>query len=186
AVAGMITDDLSSSEQAVAQLTTMGFDLDEAEELLNEFGLGRVFSAMGGARDSQEFIELLGGYSLPAGAAGGLTNNIVAGGAGSVGGKTVGAVFEVCELVKVNFPLADFQGNPAKDLHPTVSLVKLNENGKEVNLEKVTSATYDKQDQSYVATFDSCEMNPGYYEIQIDLPVLTSLSQVIKLEEKGS
>ncbi|MBS3766217.1 hypothetical protein KGY71_06820, partial [Candidatus Bipolaricaulota bacterium] len=186
AVAGMITDDLSSSEQAVAQLTTMGFDLDEAEELLNEFGLGRVFSAMDGARNSQEFIELLGGYSLPAGAAGGLTNNIVAGGAGSVGGQTVGAVFEICEPVKVSFPLADFEGNTATDLHPTVSLVSLNKKGNEENLEKVSTATYTEEEKAYVATFATCELEPGYYKVQIDLPVLSSLSQVIKLEEKGS
>jgi len=171
----------SSSQQAVAQLISRGFSLSEAEDLLNELGLGRVNTALNGADDSGQLVELLGGYSLPVGASGGLTNNVVVGGAGSVGGKTVGAVFTVCDLLKIDFPLSDFQGNPAKDLSPTVSLVALDEDGNMENLEKVTTASYSDEKTAYIAVFSTCELPPGYYQVQIDLPDGSWLRQVIKV-----
>lgn len=148
---------------------------------MNELGLGRVNTALNGAKDSEKLVELLGGYSLPAGASGGLTNNVVAGGAGSVGGKTVGAVFTVCDLLKIDFPLSDFQGNPAKNLSPTVSLVALDEDGNMENLEKVTTAGYSDEKTAYVAVFSTCELPPGYYQVQIDLPDGSWLRQVIEV-----
>lgn len=182
AVAGMVTEDLTPCELTIAQLTGMGFSPDEAEELCDDYGCGRVMNAVEQADTSGEFVELLGGYSLPAGAAGGLTNNTVAGGAGSIGGKTVGSVFEVCDLIKINFALADFKGDPAKNLTPTVSLVKLDDDGEKESLERVTTASYKDPEEAYQATFSSCELPPGYYQAQVDLRDGSSLSQVIKIE----
>ena len=184
AIAGMVAANLSSSQRAVSQLAAMGIDPDDAHDLLHSYGLRRTMNAVSNADSSGKFIQLLGGYRLPAGAAGGLTNNIVAGGAGSVGTKTVGAVFNKGETIEVAFPLADFEGNPAKDLHPTVSLVKLVEDGDLQELVKVTSATYEEDSSAYVATFTTTGLQPGYYQVQIDLPDLSSLSQVIELKGK--
>ena len=182
AAAGIVMEQASASERAVSRLTGMGFSPGEAEGLIGQYGLGRVMNAMEGATAGRKFTQLLGGYSLPAGAGGGLTNNLVAGGAGSVGGRTVGAVFTKGQSIEVSFPLADFQGNPAKDLTPTVSLVLLNEDGEKKSLEKVTTADYDDESSAYVAVFETTKLQPGYYEVQIDLPDGSSLSQVIKVE----
>jgi len=182
AAAGIVMEQASASERAVSRLTGMGFSPGEAEGLIGQYGLGRVMNTIKGATSGRKFTQLLGGYSLPAGAGGGLTNNLVAGGAGSVGGRTVGAVFTKGQSIEVSFPLADFQGNPAKDLTPTVSLVLLNEDGEKKSLEKVTTADYDDESSAYVAVFETAKLQPGYYEVQIDLPDGSSLSQVIKVE----
>jgi len=184
AVAALVCEGGSASERAVCELTGMGLDIDQAEDLLAQYGLGRVRTATEGATTSAKFAELLGGYSLPAGAGGSLTNNVVAGGAGSVGDRTVAAVFGSCETIEVNFPLADFQGRPTKNLTPTVSLVRLNEEGEKQGLTKVTTAYYSENKDSYVTDFSSCELTPGYYLVQIDLPDLSSLTQVIEVEGK--
>jgi len=184
AVAGIIAEGASASERAISQLRGMGIDPGQATDLLDQHGLGRVVNAMNGASSSAKFTELLGGYSLPAGAAGGLTNNVVAGGAGSVGDRTVGAVFTKCQTIEVSFPLADFQGNPTKDLTPTVSLVGLDEEGNKKGLARVATASYSDDQASYITDFSSCQLDPGYYLVQIDLPDLSSLSQVIKVEGK--
>ncbi|MBS3792992.1 hypothetical protein KGY77_10180, partial [Candidatus Bipolaricaulota bacterium] len=142
----------------------------------------RVLNAKDTADTSGEFVQLLGGFGLPAGAGGGLTNNVVAGGAGSVGDRTVGAVFTKGETVEVSFPLADFQGEPATNLTPTVSLVLLNDDGEKKGLEKVTSANYENEEDAYVTAFDTSGLEPGHYEVQIDLPDLSALQQVIEVE----
>jgi len=149
---------------------------------LNDLGLGRVNTALNGAKDSGHLVELLGGYRLPAGASGGLTNNVVVGGAGSVGGKTVGAVFQKGEIITVTFPLADFEGEPVIDLHPTVSLILLDENGQPESLVRITTASYDEVNKAYVATFSTVGLEPGYYKVRIDLPDGSSLSRVVKVE----
>jgi len=184
AVAGIVAESASLSEEVIAQLTGMGFDVEGAGELIEQYGTSRVKIAMNNADTSSKFVELLGGYSLPAGSAGGLTNNTVAGGAGSVGGRTVGAVFTKCETIEINFPLADFQGNPPRGLTPTVSLVKLDKDGNKKGLEKVTTATYDEGKTAYFTKISSCELTPGYYLIQIDLPDLSALTQVIQVKGK--
>jgi len=125
----------------------------------------------------------LGGYSLPGGA-GGLTNNIVAGGAGSVGDRTVGAVFTRGNPIKVDFPLADFEGKPATDLIPTVSLVRLDEDGNKKGLTRVTAATYSEEEDAYVTNVKTEGLTPGHYLVQIDLADMSSLTQVIKVEGK--
>jgi len=184
AVAAMACEEGSASEQAVCELTNLGLDTKQSEEIIGQYGLGRVVNAMEGAASSTEFTELLGGYSRPAGAGGGLTNNTVAGKAGSVGGRAVGAVFTKCETIKASFALSDFQGNPTKHLTPTVSLVRIDKDGNKKGLTKVGAATYSEKADSYVAEFSSCELEPGYYLVQIDLRDLSSLEQVIKVEGK--
>ncbi|MCF7890484.1 right-handed parallel beta-helix repeat-containing protein [Candidatus Bipolaricaulota bacterium] len=182
AVAGMACEQGSASEQAACELTTMGLDTDQAEQLVVQHGATRVLNAKETADTSGEFTQLLGGYSLPAGAAGGLTNNVVAGGAGSVGDRTVGAVFTKGETIEVSFPLADFQGEPTTNLTPTVSVVELDEDGDKKGLERVTTATYDEDEDAYVTTFETTSLEPGPYEVQIDLPDLSALQQVIEVE----
>ena len=183
AVAGMVCGGESSSEQAICQLTGMGLDIGQASDLLDEYGLSTVLNAMQESSTTTEFTELLGGYSLPGGA-GGLTNNIVAGGAGSVGGRTVGAVFTRGNPVKVDFPLADFEGKQTTDLTPTVSLVRLDKDGNKKGLTKVTTATYSDDEDAYVTTVKTEGLTPGYYLVQIDLPDMSSLTQVVEVEGK--
>ena len=182
AIAGMICGSGSSSEQAVCKLSGMGLNPDQANGLLGQFGLSRVSNAIKNGKTTSKFMELLGGYSLPGGGAAGLTNNLVSGGAGSVGGKTVGAVFPKGETVEVGFPLSDFEGNPAVDINPTVSLVLMDGDGKLDNLVDVTTAIYDAPSSAYVANFESFGLAPGYYLVQVDLPDISSLSQVIQVE----
>ena len=46
----------------------------------------------------------------------------------------------------------------------------------------MTVATYDEDEAAYIASFNSCDLAPGYYLVQIDLPDQTSMSQVIEIE----
>ncbi|MCF7891223.1 hypothetical protein K9M78_08400, partial [Candidatus Bipolaricaulota bacterium] len=182
AIAGMVCGAGSSSEQAVCKLSGMGLNPDQANGLLSQFGLSRVTNAINNGKTTSKFTELLGGYSLPAGGAAGLTNNLLAGGGGSIGGRRVGGVFTKGETGEVGFALLDFTGNPSVDINPTVSLVLLDGDGKLDNLVDVTTAVYDNSSSSYVSTFESLNLAPGYYLVQVDLPDISSLSQVIQVD----
>ncbi len=162
-----------------------GFTLEEAMQLISDFGIARVHRA---ARHHtyERFLNQLVGYDpVPGGAAGTFVDKAVAGGAGTFDGQVVDAIYEIGEPIVVSFALSDHAGEEVIHTGGLASLVLLSEDGGKT-LARVGLVPYDEELGMYTVEMSTDNLPPGFYELHIDMGAGTHDTQLIELTEPQS
>ncbi len=158
---------LGADALAVLQLMhAYGFSQEEAQQLVREYGRGRIHIAMMGAHSLHAFSINLLGYNRTAGA-GGTINHQIAGGGGSINGVTVNASYKQGEPIHVAFTLTDpITGKEVTNAIATLSVVRVTP-GAKTALVYWGMIQYDKTAGQYKIDYDTSHLKPGYYDLFI-------------------
>ena len=141
-----------------------GFPIDQAAELVKEYGVALVLTALGRCGgDYDEFLVMLIGYGAPAGGGAAL----LGGGAGGSVGESGLPVFHVGETVPLVLPLVHpITGEPMDEAFVTYTVGRQLEDGS-YEIVLVGAMTYDGDLGAFTFDLDTTGLVPGIYDIYL-------------------
>jgi len=153
---------------ALAVANQYGISLEEAATLIREYGSYKVFWAMRLSQDLEGFTRQLLGYAMNGGGAGGgVLDQGIAGGGGSINGVELEASYTVGEPIHIAFSLTDpITGGIVSNAIATLSVVRVN-TGDVTEFISWDMIPYDAVSGQYMLTYATAALVPGTYDLFI-------------------
>ncbi len=159
---------MSDPALALAVANQYGLSLEEAATLIREYGSYRVFWAMQLSPDYEGFTRQLLGYAMNGGGAGGgILDQGIAGGGGSINGVELEASYAVGDPILIAFTLTDpITGDVVSNAVATLSVVRV-DTGDVTEFISWDMIPYDAASGQYTLTYATTALVPGTYDLFI-------------------